>query len=225
MNSEQTDPGETQLQEPPRLSARGRRRDRRSIATINRILEVTEELLLSPDHPKLSILNICQHAGVSRGTFYRYFSSQEELLDVFSRFMRDKFHTNLLDAVGPVDNPDQKFDAFVAYFDNYLHEGKSRRFLEVAPDYAVSFFNRVFSESVQRFESVLESVFDAWDQRLGVAIDRTLICEMLMRHILSEQLVPCSDRRALMLRLKLLVSQVASVTPAQRMRFASVIGR
>lgn len=225
MCNEQADSGGTPVEmESPRLSARGRRRDRRSIATINRILEVTEELLLSPDHAKLSILTICEHAGVSRGTFYRYFSSQEELLDVFSQFMRDKFHRNLLDAVRPVEDPDKKFDAFVAYFDNYLNEGKSRRFLEVAPDYAVSFFNRVFSESIQRFENVLEDVFNAWDQRLGVSVDRTLICEMIMRHILSEQLVPCSRyRREFLLRIKLLVNQVAAATAVTPMKLASVV--
>src|SRR5690606_16332681 len=91
-----------------RLSAHGRRKERRSVATINRIMEVTEQLLLDADNEKLSILTICDAANISRGTFYRYFSSQEELLDLFTTFMRDKFYKTLVDAVELFDDPDEK---------------------------------------------------------------------------------------------------------------------
>src|SRR5690606_19040230 len=169
-------------------------------------MEVTEQLLLDPDNEKLSILTICDAANISRGTFYRYFSSQEELLDLFTTFMRDKFYKTLVDAVELFDDPDEKFDAFLTYFDTYLREGKSRKFLDVAPDYAVTFFNRVFEEGIQRFKKILESVFDAWEERVQGSLDRDLICEMLMRHILSEQLVPMTgDRRQFANRIRIML--------------------
>lgn len=196
--------------EPPRLLARGRRKDPRSIATINRIMEVTEQLLLDADNEKLSILTICDAANISRGTFYRYFSSQEELLDLFTTFMRDKFYKTLIDAVASFDDPDEKFDAFIAYFDTYLREGKSRKFLDVAPDYALTFFKRMFDEGIQRFKKILEPVLDAWEKRVQGSLDRDLICEMLMRHILSEQLVPMTgDRRQFANRIRIMLDQVA----------------
>jgi hypothetical protein len=55
--------------------------------------------------------------------------------------------------------------------------------------------------------SDLDIVFDAWDQRTGVTIDRELVCEMIVRYILSEQLVPSTKqaRKALPTRIKRLM--------------------
>src|SRR5690606_34869610 len=54
--------------------------NRRSEETIGNILAATEEVVLRSGADRISILDVCQVAGVSRGTFYRYFSSQEDLL-------------------------------------------------------------------------------------------------------------------------------------------------
>ena len=64
--------------------------NRRSEETIGNILAATEEVVLRSGADRISILDVCQVAGVSRGTFYRYFSSQEDLLDTFSRLCREK---------------------------------------------------------------------------------------------------------------------------------------
>ncbi len=57
--------------------------NRRSEETIANILKATEEVVLMSGADRISILDVCQVAGVSRGTFYRYFASQEDLLDTF----------------------------------------------------------------------------------------------------------------------------------------------
>ena len=156
---------------------------------------------------------------MSRGTFYRYFSSQDELLDAFSRHKRDRFHQSLLEATEPFDDPDERFDALIAYLEHYLEHGRARRLLVVAPDYALGFFKRIFHDSVVRFEDVLRSVFDAWDSRLGIKIDRELVCEMLIRYVLSEQLVPGStDRRSLPRRVARMVAAVTGVGVARARR-------
>jgi AcrR family transcriptional regulator len=64
---------------------------------------------------------------VSRGTFYRYFSSQGDLLDAFSRHKRDNFHSALLVAAQVTDDPDRRFRAVVAYLEAYLESGQARR--------------------------------------------------------------------------------------------------
>ncbi len=72
--------------------------NRRSEETISNILAATEEVVLRSGADRISILDVCQVAGVSRGTFYRYFSSQDDLLDTFSRHKRDSFRTSLTQA-------------------------------------------------------------------------------------------------------------------------------
>lgn len=208
-------PAATPVADAPRR----KRRNRRSEETIANILTATEQIVLESGAERISILDVCKAANVSRGTFYRYFSSQDELLDAFSRHKRDRFHQSLLEATQPFDDPDERFEALIAYLEHYLEHGRARRLLVVAPDYALGFFKRIFHDSVVRFEDVLRPVFDAWDSRLGIKIDRELVCEMLIRYVLSEQLVPGStDRRSLPRRVARLVAAVTGVGVARARR-------
>jgi AcrR family transcriptional regulator len=174
------------------------RSNRRSELTIANILAATENIVLESGAERISILDVCQAADVSRGTFYRYFASQDELLDAFSRHKRDRFHVAMVQAVESHQDPDERFAALIRYLDNYLEHGKARRLLVVAPEYALGFFRRIFHDSVVRFQDVLGVVFDAWEVRYGVKLDRELVCELMIRYVLSEQLVPGDkDRRTL----------------------------
>ncbi|WP_206198947.1 TetR/AcrR family transcriptional regulator [Zoogloea dura] len=166
------------------------RRNRRSEETIATILAATEDIILRSGSDRVSILEVCEKAEVSRGTFYRYFSSQGDLLDAFSCHKRDNFHSALLVAAQVTEDPDSRFRAVVAYLEAYLESGQARRLLKVAPEYALGFFQRIFHDSVLRLQDVLAIVFDAWDARLGIRIDRELVCEMMIRYVLSEQLAP-----------------------------------
>lgn len=198
---------------------RRKRRNRRSEETIDNILTATEQIVLESGAERISILEVCKAAGVSRGTFYRYFSSQDELLDAFSRHKRDRFHRALVEATEPFDDPDERFEALIEYLENYLEHGKARRLLTVAPEYALGFFKRIFHDSIVRFEDVLGPVFDVWDERLGSKIDRELVCEMLIRYVLSEQLVPGStDRRSLPRRVSRMVAAMMGAGVARTRR-------
>lgn len=189
---------------------RRRRSNRRSEQTIAKILGATELVVLESGADRVSILDVCAAAEVSRGTFYRYFASQDELLDAFSRHKRERFHIALIEATAPFADPDERFTAMISYLEQYLEQGKARRLLAVAPEYALGFFKRIFHDSVVRFQDVLGVVFDAWDERLGVKLDRELICELLIRYVLSEQLVPGdSDRKSLPRRIGRMVEAVA----------------
>lgn len=203
--------------ETSRTSARGKlRRNTRSENTIKAILEAAEQVILESGVDRVSILDVCKVAGISRGTFYRYFSSQDELLDAFSTFKRERFHVSLNEALSPYDDPDERFDALILYLDHYLQTGSARKLLLVAPQYAFGWFKRIFQDSIARFQVDLRIVFDAWDERLGTKLDRELICELLIRYILSEQLVPASrrDRKAVPRRIKQLLMQVAAADMA-----------
>jgi AcrR family transcriptional regulator len=181
--------------------------NRRSEETISNILAATEEVVLQSGADRISILDVCKVAGISRGTFYRYFSSQEDLLDTFSRHKRDSFHVSLTAALGQIEDPEARLNALFVYLDNYLEQSRARRLLVVAPDYALGFFRRIFHDSIVRFQDVLNIVFDDWDEKLGVRLDRELLCEMIIRYVLSEILVPESaSRRLLPVRVKKLAA-------------------
>jgi AcrR family transcriptional regulator len=195
------------------------RSNRRSEITIANILAVTENIVLESGAERISILDVCRAANVSRGTFYRYFASQDELLDAFSRHKRERFHVALAEAVESCQDPDERFAALIRYLDYYLEHGRARRLLVVAPEYALGFFRRIFHDSVVRFQDVLSVVFDAWEARLGVKLDRELVCELLIRYVLSEQLVPGdTDRKALPRRIGRLVESLTAGTSSRARR-------
>lgn len=191
--------------------------NKRSSDTIARILAATEEIVLRSGAERISILDVCQEIGISRGTFYRYFSSQDDLLDAFSRHKRDQFHATLQSAAGAFTDPDQRFEAVLQFVDDYLEHSRAGRLLLVAPEYATRWFQRIFHDSVHRFQDILSIVFDAWEERRGVVLDRELICELMVRYILSDVLVPSGpERRNLMRRIERFVTMLLSGRVARR---------
>lgn len=166
------------------------KRNRRAETTIGAILAATEAIVLREGSERISVLDVCQLAQVSRGTFYRYFSSQDELLDAFARHKRASFQKAMADAVVPHADPAERFHALVRYLDNYAAHGQARLLLRAAPEYTLRLFGRLFHESLVRIDELMRSVFDAWDRRLGIRTDRELICELLIRCVLSELVVP-----------------------------------
>lgn len=198
---------------------RRRRSNRRSEQTIENILAYTEKIILESGAERISILDVCRAAEVSRGTFYRYFASKDELLDAFVRHKRERFHRALQEVVAQHADPDARFTAIIGYLDHYLQHGNARRLLMVAPEYALGFFKRIFHESVVRFQDALSIVFNAWEERLGVQVDRELVAEMLIRYVLSEQLVPSdSDRKAIPRRIGRMVDAMLIGAPARARR-------
>lgn len=196
---------------PTAVSADTRRRrgNRRSEQTVDNILTATEEVILKSGAERISILEVCNTAGISRGTFYRYFASQEELLDAFSRHRREGFHKSLSEALSLCTDPDHRFATMIEFVDSYLTSGRSRRLLLVAPEFALKFFKRMFHDAVVRFQDLLGPVFDAWDERLDSKLDRELICELIVRFMLSEHLIgEESDRRAMPRRIARLVESL-----------------
>jgi AcrR family transcriptional regulator len=190
--------------------------NKRSSDTIGKILAATEEIILRSGAERISILDVCEEVGISRGTFYRYFSSQDDLLDAFSRHKRDQFHATLL-KIAVSNDPDERFQSLLDFIDDYLETSRARRLLLVAPDYATRWLQRIFTDSVHRFQDLLSMVFDAWEERHGIVIDRELVCELMVRYIMSDVLVPAGpDRRNLMRRIERFVHMLISGRVARR---------
>src|ERR1700683_5411434 len=96
------------------------------------LLEAARELFLAKGVAATSLDDITSRGGVSKGLFYLYFRSKDDLLtalqDQFSAELADRIRT----ATGPVADWPAKLDACVkAIFDSYqerddLHEGLFR---------------------------------------------------------------------------------------------------
>ncbi|ABE36491.1 bacterial regulatory s, tetR family protein [Paraburkholderia xenovorans LB400] len=173
----------------PAPAPRRRRSNRRSGQTIENIFAATEKVVLESGAERISILQVCENAGISRGTFYRYFASQDELLEGFSRHRREHFHRMAVALLESDEDPDRRFLALIHYLHDYLRAGSPRRLIVVAPEFALRFYKRIFHDSAIRFQVLLAPVFDVWDGRLGVKLDRELVCDLIIRFVMSEQII------------------------------------
>ncbi|PRE28503.1 TetR/AcrR family transcriptional regulator [Burkholderia multivorans] len=179
---------------------RRRRSNRRSEQTVDNIFAATQKVVLESGAERISILEVCETAGVSRGTFYRYFSSQDELLEAYSRHSRERFHRTLSELLAPYTDPNERLAGLIRYLQEFLDAGTAQRMLVVAPEFALRFLKRIFHDSVVRFQDLLAPVFDAWDEELGVKLDRELICDLLIRLVMSELLVSGESEGSVMPR-------------------------
>lgn len=192
VDNEKPSPEASPLADPGAVigaAARRRRSNRRSEQTIESIFEATEKVVLQSGAERISILEVCETAGISRGTFYRYFASQDELLEGYSRYKRENFHKTATELMESSTDPDQRLIVLINYLHDYLKVGSPRRMILVAPEFALRFYKRIFHDSAVRFQLLLAPVFDVWDQRLGVKLDRELVCDLIIRFVMSEQIV------------------------------------
>ena len=164
-------------------------RNRRTEQTMRSIFVATEAVIIESLTQRISVLDICKAAGISRSKVYRFFSSHESLMDGFAIYKRESFLQDLVDHIGTNEEPEAHLLALVNYVDDYLHNGSSRQLIIAAPEFALNLFNNIFHDAILHFQELLSTVFSLWDERLKMKLDRELLCELLVRLMLSENLI------------------------------------
>ena len=76
-------------------------------STRQRLLEATSVTLAQFGPRKLSLSDIAAHAGVSRPTLYRHFSSKEALLAALATYERERFESELAVALTGLTGADR----------------------------------------------------------------------------------------------------------------------
>lgn len=171
---------------------RGKRWDPRPAETIQKILETVEAMVLREGSTELSVRAVCDEAGIARGTFYRYFSSKDDLLEGFSRHMREKFERKVGEVLETPADPSGRFAAYLHCVWTYLNIENARRLFDIEPTFSVKDHRHNFQKSLERTQHVLDSTFTQWEATTGVTLDRELLSELLIRYMLSELIVPSS---------------------------------
>ncbi len=128
--------------------------------TKSRILEAAEELFISKGFSTVTMKDVCQATGLSRGGLYRYFSSTEEMMMELmeqEQLRADKMAGNI-----PMSSRSaaQLLEEFLSTHESYLTSRRAK--LEVAMNqFALTSEagreanNRRISSAVKRLESVL----------------------------------------------------------------------
>tara|TARA_R110000824_G_scaffold13280_5_gene57901 strand:+ start:38380 stop:39000 length:621 start_codon:yes stop_codon:yes gene_type:complete len=161
--------------------------------SVIRILSGALDAIASRGVKRLSMSDIIEASGVSRGTLYRYFSSKSEVLVAVAEFVCVGFETGIRDAGNGIADPMERFKSVMRFYGQYTIENSPDRVFEVEPAFHLAFFRSRFDRYKQAVLEALEPTFDYFDGLLGEPMNREAFVETLVRMQLSTLLVPASD--------------------------------
>ena len=162
-------------------------------ATRDRILEGALAALGRVGPRRLTMSDVSDRAGLSRGTVYRYFPTKEDLLAVLAEYEQDRFADGLRRAIED-EGPEPTLTSVVEYIINYLRQHPALPLMiDVEPEFVLAFLRRQLPVFHRITEELLGPVMaNARPVREGVLTVAELN-ELLLRVVLSVFLVPGED--------------------------------
>jgi AcrR family transcriptional regulator len=158
--------------------------------SLQRILDGAIATLSRRGAAQLSMSDVCDAAGLSRATLYRYFSRKEELLAAVGEHVSRNFIDGIKRAVDASDVPIERLRRVLEFFIRYTAGVKSDRMLEIEPTFVLKFLQSHFTQHIAVFNEALAPVYDDIESHLGIRIDRLLVSEVLVRAEQSTVVVP-----------------------------------
>ena len=141
---------------------------------------------------RLSMSDIIETSGVSRGTLYRYFSNKDEVLAAVGDYVCGGFETGVREAGEQIEDPVLRLRAVMEFYSRYTLENTPLHVFKVEPGFHIDFFRSHFDRYKTVLAQALELSYDHFEQRIGQPLDRDTIVETLIRLQLSTILVPAS---------------------------------
>jgi AcrR family transcriptional regulator len=161
--------------------------------SVIRILSGALDAIAARGAKRLSMSDIIDASGVSRGTLYRYFSNKDQVLAAVAEFVCTGFESGIREVGLGIDDPILRLKAVMQFYARYTDENSPARVFEVEPAFHLAFFRSRFSRYKLAVLDALEPTFDYLDKQLSGPMNREAFVELLVRNQLSTLLVPASD--------------------------------
>jgi AcrR family transcriptional regulator len=160
-------------------------------ATRGRILEAALLAMGRVGLRRLTMQDVSERAGLSRGTVYRYFPTKEDLLAVLAEYERDRFSDGLREALTGIPEDELRLERVAEYIINYLRQHPAlTQMIDTEPAFVLGFlrrqlpvFHRITEELLAPVMKNVPPVREGW-----VTPDE--LNELLLRVVLSVFLVP-----------------------------------
>lgn len=174
--------------------------------TVERILDGALNALARHGERKLSMSDICEHAGVSRGTLYRYFKSKEEVLEAVGHHVEQGVRDRLDAAIARQPAPEHRLRIVLeVVVESLWLQPAAAQVLEVEPAFALRYMRETFPQFVKIIAAALRPAV----QHIPAVRDKTVttrqLAELTLRLGASTYLMPAADVRDLPRRLEQLV--------------------
>ena len=135
--------------------------------------------------------DVCDAAGISRATLYRYFSRKEDLLEAVGEHVSRNFVDGIKKAVAGSTVPIDRLRLVLEFFIRYTAQVKSDRMLGNRAELRAQVSAVPFPfNTVAVFNEALAPVYDDIESHLGIRVNRLLVSEVLLRAEQSTVVVP-----------------------------------
>jgi AcrR family transcriptional regulator len=158
--------------------------------SLQRILDGAMAALSRRGATQLSMTDVCDAAGISRATLYRYFSNKQDLLTAVGEHVSRNFIDGIQAVIAESDAPADRLRLVLEFFIRYTAQVKTDRMLEIEPTFVLQFLQSHFAQHVAVFNEALSPVYDDIETHLGIRINRVLVSEVLLRAEQSTVVVP-----------------------------------
>ncbi|GFE75758.1 TetR/AcrR family transcriptional regulator [Novosphingobium aerophilum] len=163
-----------------------------STGSVQKIMDGTLRAIATIGTRRLSMSDISESSGVSRGTLYRHFASKEEVLAAVSEYICSSFEKGIVEAGEGIPDPIERFRAVMKFFGRFTIERSPERIFEVEPAFHLSFLRSHFGRHKAAVQRALEPVLDYFEGLTGNTIDRDTFCDTLVRLQLSTLIIPAT---------------------------------
>jgi AcrR family transcriptional regulator len=164
-------------------------------ATRDRILEAALAAMGRVGPRRLTMSDVSDRAGLSRGTVYRYFPTKEDLLAVLAEWEQNRFADGLRRALDAAPPGGVGVDTVAEYIITYLREHPALTLMiDVEPEFVLVFLRRQLPVFHRITEELLAGVTDNSRPVQEGLVTAEELNELLLRVVLSIFLVPGEDR-------------------------------
>jgi AcrR family transcriptional regulator len=167
--------------------------DQRAENTVGKILVGAMNALSRQGTHKLSVGDICESSGVARGTFYRYFTSKEDVLAALARHFEGGLAAAFAAAIKINPDPAARvqvvLDTLIAY---RAAGGDLARMLDVAPSFTLEFIRDTFPNLVDVVTEALGPSAEESPLVTGGALTKRQLGDLFLRCVISMLFLPGS---------------------------------
>lgn len=165
--------------------------DERGEKSAEKILSGTMKALSRQGARKLSVRDICEASGVARGTFYRYFTSKDDVLATLAQHYQDGVAEAFVKAIEINPDPKVRVQVVLDTITDYRLAGADLvRMLDVAPEFTLGFIRETFPNVVGAVTVALGPAIEESPVVVSGALTQHQLADLLMRSVISTLLFP-----------------------------------
>ena len=164
---------------------------RENNATAERILQGAIAALARRGSRKLSMSDVCEQAGVARGTLYRYFKSKEDLLAAIGEYIGRGAAAMLADAIEADPSPERRVAVVLQAMVQYRRSHpEAILVLELEPDFGLEFLRGVFGPWTPIITEALEPARPHIPAVRDGRVQLSEVAHLVLRLAVSTYLLP-----------------------------------